>query len=181
MTIDSPVCVYAHGLLCLVSPSPVINQINFRGSQHKEAASSFLSAVHVPLLLSNKKTSPPRSTRNDSVKRGEDVIEWGERKSCNNRNEKKCATGNHSSSGFMSNNNGSTIGGICNLYESMAALAVSLSEIENFVAKNAIDNELQLQLRRDWKNVALIFDRMFFIIYVLIIAISVSFLFPRPI
>ena len=67
-----------------------------------------------------------------------------------------------------------------NIIASLKVLWSSLSQIEHVVVTSALAKQHRMKLRHEWKNVALVFDRIFFVTYVLIIAISVTVLFPRP-
>ena len=50
---------------------------------------------------------------------------------------------------------------------------------ERFAERYSIDVEKRL-IQRHWRDVALIFDRFFFALYILLIVVSLIFLFPRP-
>ena len=59
-------------------------------------------------------------------------------------------------------------------------VSVSLTEMASVIINNARKEEEYKELRRDWNCVALVLDRVFFYSYVIAIALSLAFLFPRP-
>ena len=66
------------------------------------------------------------------------------------------------------------------LNEQVDEMKRSLAQLKaSFVDKVGSDCYLKL-LCRQWRDVALVFDRLFFIMYIILIVVSLCVLFPRP-
>ena len=66
------------------------------------------------------------------------------------------------------------------LVSRLASVSRAVNEIEHCVLLTSTDSRSWLKIKHDWINIAIILDRVFFISYVAIIILSISFLFPRP-
>ena len=56
----------------------------------------------------------------------------------------------------------------------------AVSEVEQCVAQSSKVSLQCMRFRNEWTNIAIILDRIFFLTYVAIIVLSITFLFPRP-
>ncbi len=72
------------------------------------------------------------------------------------------------------------------VHSHFVVMETHLRKIENGVSdmitafkEREINNDL-IQIRREWQAVAVALDRLFFILFILAIVISVIVLFPRP-
>ncbi len=59
-------------------------------------------------------------------------------------------------------------------------LRKSLKQIEIFLVNKEKETHRLKKIKRDWKNVAIVMDRLFFILYLGIIIASLTLMFPRP-
>ena len=56
----------------------------------------------------------------------------------------------------------------------------SLAQIKATLTERKVCNFSDLQCIREWRDVSLVLDRVFFIIYIIVIVTSLGTLFPRP-
>ena len=63
---------------------------------------------------------------------------------------------------------------------SMNQLRKSMKQIESFFVTKEREARRQRKIRREWKSVAIVMDRVFFVLYLAIIATSITLMFPRP-
>ena len=67
------------------------------------------------------------------------------------------------------------------LAQNIDSMSKTLRQMEAYMCRQAKHDMTYRKNKKDWKTVAIVMDRLFFIIYVIIIILSVSILFPRPI
>ena len=59
-------------------------------------------------------------------------------------------------------------------------LRKSIKQIDSFFVNKENEARRLRKMRREWKSVAIVMDRIFFILYVAIIVTSITLMFPRP-
>ena len=59
-------------------------------------------------------------------------------------------------------------------------LRKSIKQIDTFFVNKAKEARRLRRMRREWKSVAIVMDRIFFTLYLAIIITSITLMFPRP-
>ncbi len=62
----------------------------------------------------------------------------------------------------------------------MEQLRRTLKHLEDFIMSKETEYRMYRQSRREWKSIAIVMDRCFFILYMIFIITSISAMFPRP-
>lgn len=65
------------------------------------------------------------------------------------------------------------------MQEELHLMRMSLSHIRSRLHNTSSADAHQIDLAKQWKDVALVIDRLFFLLYIFLIVVSLSTLFPR--